>query len=230
MEHKHSVSSVEDNSSKDNINIIIKLKTGSAVSVEEFCLLKKRMNKNLNVIKDNVVCEYTTYNDILRTWFDKRQETYVKRFERLRAIIRLRIIYIKEVIRFVEENNKYNFSVLDEETAVAMLKRDKYITFNKSLLDNPEFTSVGNMEFAICGKNASYDYLFAIGPRQRMEAARVARAKKLIDMEAYYAAILKDDIVKTTWLAELSELNTIIIKGTTHEKGWLYGEKKVVFN
>jgi hypothetical protein len=103
---------------------------------------------------------------------------------------------------------------------------------NKSLLDNPGFTPVGDIEFMVCDSDASgtsYNYLFAIGPRQRMEAARTARAIKLKNEEKYYDTIMSNDIVNTTWLLELNELNSIIIKGTTHDKGWLYGENRAAF-
>ena len=247
MEEKSFVSSVEDNSSKSQIDIIIKLKPDGMNdilkscgdkcgtefdAVENYCLLKKRMNKNLNVIKDGIVVECKSYKEILLLWFKKRYETYVQRFERLRVIVKLRIMYLKQVIRFVENHKKYNFSVLDEETANKLLTKDKYIQFNKSLLDNPAFTPLNEMEYKICNSNApgtSYNYLFATGPLQRMEKARMARAKKLKDTEDYYEHIMSDGIVKKTWLKELEELDAVITKGTNSDKGWLYNERKVIF-
>lgn len=239
MEAKSNVLSVDDNSSKTQINIDIKLKSTITPSsnsdfdaVEEYCLLKKRLNKHLNVIQDGIVRECKTYKEILIEWFIERYNTYVRRFDRLRIIIRLRIIFMKQVIKFVEDHKKYNFSVLNETDAVSLLTKDKFLMFNKSLLDNPAFTPLNEMEFLICDSESpgtSYNYLFAVGPRQRMEAARIERAKKLKDMEAYYETIMSGDIVKTVWLNELKELNNVITKGTTDEKGWLYGERKVKF-
>jgi hypothetical protein len=133
---------------------------------------------------------------------------------------------------FVENHKKYNFSELDEDTATSLLTKDKYLKFNKTLLDNPKFTPLDKMEFLVCDANAantSYNYLFSIGPRQRMESARIARAKKIMDLEKYYSHITSDNIVKTTWHEELKELDDVIIKGTTSEKGWLYNERKVKF-
>ena len=247
MEAKTFVASVDDNSSKTQIDIRIKLKPdgfdnivaqcgtkGSPAFdvIEDYCLLKKRMNKHLNVIQDGIVRECKTYKDILTTWFLKRRVTYVRRFDRLRIIIRLRIMYIKQVIKFVENHEKYNFSVLDEKTAITMLTQDKFLQFNKSLLDNPAFTLPSDMEFKICDSKApgtNYNYLFAIGPRQRMETARTNRVKKLKDLEAYYEKIMSDTIAKTTWIKELKELNDVITKGITDSKGWMYNENKVKF-
>jgi len=239
MEAKTNVLSVDDNSSKTQISIDIKLKqevesssNSDFDSVEEFCLLKKRLNKHLNVIQDGIVRECKTYKEILIEWFVERYNTYVRRFDRLRIIIRLRIIFMKQVIKFVEDHKKYNFSILNETDAIGLLKKDKFIMFNKSLLDNPAFTPLPQMEFLICDSEAqgtSYNYLFAVGPRQRMEAARIERVKKLKDLEIYYKKIMSGDIVKNVWLDELKELNNVITKGTTDEKGWLYGERKVKF-
>ena len=139
-------------------------------------------------------------------------------------------MFLEQTIKFVENHKKYNFSVLDEDTAVGLLVNDKYLRFNKSLLDNPEFTPVDEMEATICnGKNTNYNYLFNVGPRQRMETARVARDKKLKELRAYYKHVMSDNIVKTTWVEELNELNDVILKGTTDPKGWLCNERKVKF-
>jgi DNA topoisomerase-2 len=247
MESKTYILSVQDDSSKLQIDIKIKLKPNGFDDIvktcenignpefdviEDYCLLKKSMGKHLNVIKDGLVHEAKSYNEILMLWFVKRHETYVRRFERLRVIIRLRIMFHKQVSVFVENHKKYNFSELDEDTATSLLTKDKYLKFNKALLDNPQFTPLEKMEFLVCdakAANTSYNYLFAVGPRQRMETARISRAKKLKELEKYYKNIMSDDIVNTTWLEELKELDDVIIKGTTSEKGWLYNERKVNF-
>ena len=98
-------------------------------------------------------------------------------------------------------------------------------------MDNPGFTPVDRMEYLICGgdKNTSYDYLFNVGPRQRMETARLSREKKLKETKTYYDQIMKPDIIKTTWINELKELNKVINKGTTDDRGWLYNENKTIF-
>jgi DNA topoisomerase-2 len=247
MEAKTHIASVDDNSSKTQIDIIIKLKPDGFDKIvaqcetkgspefdiiEDYCLLKKKMNKHLNVIQNGIVRECESYMEILHEWFVGRHSTYVRRFDRLRVITRLRIMYVKQVIKFVDEHKKYNFSVLDEDTATQMLESDKFLRFNKGLLDNPAFTLLDVMEYNICDSNAkgtSYDYLFAVGPRQRMETARITRAKKLKELEEYYKMIMSPNIVNTTWVSELKELNDVITRGMTDEKGWLCGERKVKF-
>ena len=248
IDAKPCVVSVDDESSKTQINIQIKLKPNSFKelsdqydskwnqdfdAVEDYFLLKKRMGKHLNIIKDGMVRECKTYKEILTQWFIKRHNTYVERFNRLRVIIRIRILHLKQVIKFVDNHKKYNFSVLDEETAINMLTNDGYVQFNKSLLDNPAFTPIDEMKFKICDANApgtGYDYLFNVGPKQRMKTARMSRVAKLRQLEDQYKHIISDNIVKTTWMSELEELNSIINKGISDEKGWLYNERKLNFN
>jgi hypothetical protein len=62
-----------------------------------------------------------------------------------------------------------------------------------------------------------------------MEAARIARGKKLLDLQEHLKRITTGDIITITWKEELKHLDSIIVKGTTHEKGWLYGERKTTF-
>ena len=140
-----------------------------------------------------------------------------------------RIEILKEIIRFVDCRNKYNFSDIDESKANVVMKRDKFIRFNSTLLENPKFTPIDQIESLIKGDNApgaSYDYLYSIPPKQQMQSARVTRAKKLKELQDYYNHISGVDIIKTTWVSEFKELDTVIKKARSSERGWLYGESK----
>lgn len=249
---KSLVVSVDDNSSKKHIDISVKLKPGGYKKileikskegfspVEEYFLLRKKISKNLNMFKDGTVYESKSYKEILLIWFKKRYDLYVKRFERLKIITGLRIMYLQQVIKFVKNHKKYNFSVLDKKECINMFTKDKYMKFNKNLLDNPGFIPVDKMKQVICSswdskicvneyKEPTYNYLFNIGPLQRIKDARDKRDKKLKELEIYYKKLSSSDIVKTQWIKELKELNIIIQKGTTDPKGWLYGERNVKF-
>jgi DNA topoisomerase-2 len=242
MQEKPEVLQIKDNSSKTQIDIKIKLKPDGFENIckqhgnrgmlefdviEDYCKLKKKMDKHLNVIQDGVVRECGDYNEILKEWWIKRRSIYHKRLERLRVITELRIMYLSQVMLFVEHHKKYNFSIINEETAISLLEADGFIKINKPLLDNPGFTPVSEMKNMVCGKGASYNYLFVIGPLQRMEAARMARLKKLNDAKKYLEQLNSPDIVQTTWITELEELAKVMDKGIKH--GWLYGEPKANF-
>lgn len=242
LKNKKHILSVDDKSSKLQINIKVKLRPGALVKIEsestsdsdqfdvieEYLGLKSCMDQNLNMMKNGIVKEYPNYESVMYDWFIARYQTYKKRFERLVIIVKLRIIMIKEIIRFVEDRKKYNFSDIDEEKANIIMKRDKFICFNRGLLENPKFTPIDKLESLIMGEapNASFDYLYSIPPKQQMQTARIARVKKLKELEDYYAHITGPDIIKLTWRDELDNLNSIIKKAETSERGWLYGESK----
>ena len=113
------------------------------------------------MFRDGTVYEGDSYKEILLIWFEKRYDLYVKRFERLRIITELRILYLQQVIKFVKNHKKYNFSILDKKSALKLFTKDKYIKFNKTLLDNPEFTPINEMKQRICRSwcdNKKIDY------------------------------------------------------------------------
>lgn len=240
LNKKSYVMNIDDKSTKLQINIYIKFKpntlqklyseyTGDSKFdvIEEYLGLRSCMNKNLNMMKLGVVKEYKDYGSVLTDWFSLRLKTYKKRFERLVILIKLRIEMIESIIRFVDNRNKYKFSEIDEDSANSIMKRDNFIKFNKTLLENPKFTPIDKLVELIKGDNApgsSYDYIYSIPPKQQMESARISRAKKLKGLKDYYNEILQDDIVKITWLKELKELDSIINKAVNSNKGWLYGE------
>lgn len=243
LDKKKHVLSVDDKSSKLQINIQIKLRPDSFAKIQEECKkgdpefdviedylgLKTKLDQHLNMIKNGMVKEYDSYEAVLYDWFIERFNAYKRRFERLAVIIRLRILMLKQIIKFVEDRKKYNFSNIDEERADAIMQKDKFIRFNKGLLENPKFTPINKIESLVKGDEApgaSYDYLYSIPPKQQMEAARQARTKKLKDLEDYYKHITHDDIIKTTWTEELQELDNVIRKARANERGWLYGESK----
>ena len=244
IQEKPIVVSVDDMSSKLNINLTIKLKPKGIDSIyaecenkghdefdviEEYFSLKKRMNMHLNVIENGCVRECTSYNEILIAWFAVRRETYVKRFARLRVLTAIKIDCLRNVIRFVSNYESFRFNRMDENDSDRCLLDEKYTRFNKTLLDNPGFIPTAELKDRILDEGASFDYLYNINARQCMEAARTVRASKLKKLQDYYTEIMAADIVNTTWKKELLELNDIIIKGTTHERGWLYNESKARF-
>jgi DNA topoisomerase-2 len=206
--------------------------------IEDYCLLKKKINKHLNMIESGTAKSYETYEQVFVEWFKKRAHVYTLRVNRLLVLIRLRIQYLTTVIKFVKNHKKYNFSVLDKPAAVALLEADGYVRICKSLLDSPGTTSVDDLDRLIIHDAKSgvaplasqtFGYLFSQGPSQRMQSARDARAEKLTSLRAELNRLSQPGIIKTLWKSELMVLNEVIKKGTTHERGWLHGESNAKF-
>lgn len=253
------IASLVDKSSKTEICIIIKLKPDTMDKwlanadlnspdvdiVEENLGLSKCMTPHLNHIKwkaSHMVEEYKSYLDILEDWFSIREDAYKRRIARECELLRLEILYWGEVIRFVVERERWSFEQMDEADSISTLNAAGYLRFNKSLLDNPKFTPVEDMERLIIGKpgqagqfdqldqaGQTYDYLFNITGRQCMLAARESRKKKLEDLHVEYKAKTTHNIVKETWLRELADLDSVIKKANAPE-GWLYAEPKAKFS
>jgi DNA topoisomerase II len=244
-----SVQKVDDQSTKTDIKIVIKLKTGALEGeimkkgdewfdpIEDYFGLKKKINKHLNVISDNVVIEYDDYINILIDWFKGRHDYYVRRIDRLKVLVELRIEFLKEVIRFVSQSNQYKFSELNEEESIELLKKDNFKLFNKSLLDNPGLTPTSKLEELIMAdcksvvdtKSKNYNYLFNLNSKHKMQEARTAREIKLKELVDYRATLESNTVVADTWLAELADLNTAIGKAMASPKGWLYSERQSKF-
>lgn len=241
IKKKPDVQGIRDKSTKKAICIHVKLKPGAYKHIlstygdnvfdpfEDYFNLKESMNDHLNYINRGAVHSCKGYQEVVSIWFMERWETYVRRFDRQIHIIKLRIKYFKEVIKFVDNHNKYNFSKMDEETANTKLKNDGYIQFNKSLLDNPKFTSLDRLNYLVSDNKASgtsFDYLFAIGPRQRMEASRVKRDADLKYQEDLLVILTAPGAIKRVWTTELNELNDSIQKAFNSDRGWMYKERK----
>lgn len=241
MLKKKLISDVEDDSTTDQIDIKIRLKSGAIDEmrelnkssdfdhIEEYCLLRKKMSHHLNFINDGIVQECSNYKEILLGWFNKRRELYEKRIERLTILTRLRILIIKEVIKFVEKYNKYKFGSMDEKKAIAVLNKDKYIKCNKTLLDNPEFAPVSKLEELILRGDSSYNYLLNIGPRQCLKSAREKRAERLAELEKKLNYLEKPNTLENMWLGELAELKELLTKVVKSPRGWLMNEKVMRF-
>lgn len=256
MEKHDVVQSIEDNSSKLQIDITVKLKPGAfetivdvttnkngkalgkgkhkAVaylfdSIESYFNLRSFAGKHLNVMENGGVRECRSYKEIFIRWFYKRKELYERRVERLTILAKLRIEFYEEITRFVGEHDKYNFSKMDMKTAVAKLSKGNYPLFNKSLLDNPGFIPNDKLEKQIRTKGSSYSYLLAIGPVQRMDKARTVRASKLKELKRELAKLEDANAVRKLWSGEVDVVAGLVEKAQADPRGWLCGKRKAVF-
>jgi DNA topoisomerase-2 len=252
MSAKPLINKVTDKSTINNIVIVIELKDGALSSmdskhgknnpefdvIEDYCCLKEKMGSHLNYMKDGTAYPCDDYRTAFVAWFIERFNTYVKRYARLRTLTHLRIEYLKAVTRFVAEHTKYKFSEIDENTAEMQMLAAGYPRFNKTLLDSPGLTHVGDLASLIMdtsgdAKSAdmsiNYNYLFNIGPRQRMTTARKRRAKALADSEAILKKVSARNVVSTSWLCELATVNSMVEKAASSENSWLYGERVMKF-
>ena len=207
--------------------------------VEDFMNLRTSLDDNINMIDEqgNVV-EFKNYENVIDHWFPLRKQLYADRIDRHIILIKLMMIYLKNIINFTINHQKYNITPKTKEEDVdKILIQNKFDTFNSALLHNPKYTSVADLEKLIINnttENTSYDYLIRLSYRDMIEDACKKRENQLKDLDEKLKDLLADSNEsantfkgKNTWLKELNELENTIKEGI--ESGWSYGKDKAKF-
>jgi DNA topoisomerase-2 len=204
--------------------------------VEEFMNLRTSLDDNINMIDENGnVVEFSNYETIIDHWFPIRKKLYADRIDRHIILIKLMCIYLKNIIKFSKNHQSYNITPKTKEDDVnKILTKNKFDTFNSTLLHSPKYTSVSELEKLIINnisEGTSYEYLIKLSYRDMIEDACKKREQQLIDLENKLENLLQDtqdDFKgKKTWLSELAELEKTIHEGI--KLGWAYGKDVAKF-
>jgi len=232
---KDFVASVEDHSTDTEIDIRVQLKPSTMDyiintyggrqfdPVIECFKLKLKMNTFMNFIGPNhTTLHFTIYEDMLRPWFNVRKNLYVVRVRRQSIITRLRITYYEHLIRFINNYNELNVATgKNEEEADEFLANHEFARFNKTMLDNPKFTPIDEIEDAVLrGSGSSYEYIKAAHhPTRRTPKAQVANQTTLDNLRKLLDELADPSIVTKTWISELMEYDAAYQKGM--RDGWV---------
>ncbi len=177
------------------------------------------------------VREISHYGTVVNIWFEERKKLYGERIERYIVLSKLMIKYLENIIRFSEERDTLKITNKTlEQKFNDILSKNKYDKFNKSMLMNPKYCPVAELETNILGGSASYEYIIGLTYRSLLKESCIKRAEEL-EAEKQKLAELLDDYVdpgsnsdplkfsgQKTWLAELNALEKIVQSGI--EKGW----------
>lgn len=250
IKHKEWVDDYNDETTDDGINITLYLKQGAFEELssnkskygnetfdcfEEYLELKEPMYDRLNLVSsEGEVVEFATYEDVFMEWFRFRRDLYEIRIKRERILIDLEIMMLKEMQRFSREHDDYAItSKTSEEKAIAILHKNKYPVLNKTLIDNPKFTSL-QMLFDLITKEehgANYTYLLGMSYKTLTEDSYSKRQKRIEELLARRKYIETDEdepfVGSKIWLHELDELEKAINDGINSE--WFYGENNYRF-
>jgi DNA topoisomerase-2 len=197
-------------------------------AVEEFFKLRLRIDSDLNMIDQiGEVREIEYYGTIVNIWFEERKQLYKERITRSIFLCEMMISYLENIIRFAEERDKMNITNNTlEKKFVEILKKNKFDTFNKTLLFNPKYINVDELRNRIINsEEASFDYIINLTYRSMLKE-ECDKRKEELKKERVILAELEDDIDDSegcfvgqkTWLKEIDALETIIDKGI--KKGW----------
>lgn len=208
--------------------------------IEEFFKLRLRIDSDLNMIdQKGEVRELEYYGTVVNIWFEERKQLYKERIERYIILSNLMIKYLENIIRFSVERDSLNITNKTLENDFNnILKKNKYDTFNKTMLFSPKYCKVEELDNCIINNtenNTNYDYIINLSYKVLLKEACEKRAEELNSEKLILANYLKDDIrgktlVKSsdftgqkTWLLELDNIEKIVNKGTLD--GW---DKKAI--
>lgn len=222
---------------------LIKAKYGNANfdAIEEFFGLKASINHFITMVReDRTVREFKTYEEVFTEWFHRRKELYEGRMKRQALILKLKILNLENVIRFVQEFEGINMTKKAEAEMITLAKASHFIMFNATKLDNPGFIPTKDLEKEIIGgsmpaitkdptkgydsileSGITFDYLFNIRVRDFSDEATKKRQERLTALKKELTEIIKDNkpfLGAKTWLKEISEFVDVYEKGWEHLK------------
>jgi DNA topoisomerase-2 len=242
-----------DETNDDGVKITLYFKEGEADKIKkshgndvfdcwiDFLNLKNSLDENINMVdeKEQVV-EFETYEPIVDQWFIIRKKLYGERIDREIILIDLKILYLKNIIKFTKHHQEYNITPKTKRDKVdEIIKEAKYDTFNHTLLLSPKYTKVSELSSMIINgpHDCTYNYLVNLRYSDMIEDACVRRENELKELEKRFEELHEDlgenesnkGLFKggKTWLKELEELEETVKLGLS--KGWDYGLTEAKF-
>jgi DNA topoisomerase II len=225
--------------SDDNIYIKVIFKTGELLKLKN--TYKERdgldyLEYNLNLYQKLLHCinvytpkktvkEYDNYTKIINDWFPYRKKCYLDRIERLLILLKYKIIMLENIIRFIENHEKYNLSKISDEKADDILSKNNYIKLNKSIIEAPGLIKNDKLEACIIN-DASYDYLLNISYRKMNDTNYNNYKKKLEEEKEQFKYYNQKDIYKKIWIGEIDVLHKNMKEGL---KTGFYNEENKKF-
>jgi len=231
LEKKDFIEDVFDESTINDVKIIVKFKKGELARIEadypdsknysdyldaiEYNLnLHLKLNHHVNLYNiNNTVKEYKKYGDVIYDWFKVRKVFYIKRVEREIILLKYKIIILENIIRFIECHEQYNISKKSDKIANEILKSNNYIELNKSIIDSPGTIDNKDLEYNILHVNESYDYLLNLSYRKMNDASYKNNNDKLKELKKLYKYYMQKEIYKTIWIEEIDKLYVELSKG-----------------
>lgn len=240
---KEYIKKIVDRSKQDNVEIHIKLKDGAYEEIdknygkpeenlsplEDYFELRtnQRPMLNLMTVKDGVR-EFKSYDEVVNYWFRQRKHLYKLRIERNILLLEFKILYYKNIQRFIDMEGKNEISIYrkSRETQDNILEKNEFIKFNKTNLLTPKYIKTEHLKKMIFEENASYEYIYSMnyGMTSKEE---LEKWQEKIDQAEEELKNLKKTTYKDLWLNELDKLESVVHKGMS--TSWTYGKKKHKF-
>ena len=224
LEKKEFIDEILDESTIDDVKLIVKFKKDTLNkliseysehknyseyldAIEYNLNLYNKITHHINLYQtNNTVKEYKNYEDVIKDWFYIRKDCYHKRIERELILLKYKIIMLENIIRFIENHDKYNISKKSDTIANKILKENEYIELNTSVINNPGLLSNNKLEYHILSVNQSYDYLLNLSYRKMNDQSYNNNKNKLKELQDQLKYYKKKDIYKEIWIQEIDSL------------------------
>lgn len=224
LEKKDFIDEVLDESTIDDVRIIVNFKKGELNkliseyqehknyseyldAVEYNLNLYIKLSHHINLYQiNNAVKEYKNYETVIMDWFYIRKNCYIKRIDRELILLKYKIMMLENIIRFIENHEQYNISKKSDMIANAILKDNGYIKLNTSIINSPGLLCNEDLENHILHINQSYDYLLNLSYRKMNDQSYENNKKKLTELQKQLKYYQKSGIYKEIWINEIDAL------------------------
>lgn len=224
LEKKDFIDEILDESTITDVYLKVKFKKGELTKLIESYETNKNKSEYLNAIEfnlglytkinhhinlyniNNTVKEFKKYEDILYEWYVIRKECYFKRINRELIILKYKILILENKIKFIENHETYNISKQSDIIANKILKENKFIALNKTIIDNPGLLSNEELEYNILHVKESYDYLLNLSYRKMNKESYENNQTKLQELKKLIKYYQQKDIYKSIWNQEIDDL------------------------
>lgn len=224
LEKKDFIDEVLDESTIDDVRIIVNFKKGELNkliaeypdhknnseyldAIEYNLNLYIKLSHHINFYQiNNAVKEYKNYETVIMDWFYIRKDCYIKRINRELILLKYKIIMLENIIRFIENHEKYNISKKSDSIANRILKDNSYIELNTSIINSPGLLSNEQLEHHILNINQSYDYLLNLSYRKMNDNSYDNNKKKLKELQQKIKYYQQLGIYKEIWISEIDSL------------------------
>lgn len=235
------IDEVDDYSSDRAVDVRIRLLPGAwegicrdfgsaeTDAVEDFLLLRASLKPFLNYYacgaQDGGVIEFgDDYHAVFFQWAPLRRDLYRQRLERERAVLGLKVLVEREVLRYIGLARELDLAALpDEEAASAALSDRGFLQFDSGLLAAPRYTPTAEIEHLVVrGLNISHDHLLSLRERDLVESARRKREARLAEIEARIGVVDRHLAERpfagaSIWAAEIEKVVAAIARGEKTE-------------
>jgi DNA topoisomerase-2 len=235
------IASLRNESDDMTVRIEVELKPGAyelldeyadscySDGVEEYFQLRNRMDSHINLMgPDGSVMSFKSYEDVMYHWFPVRKEYYRKRIERQIIILKLKIISVDNIIKYVNACNDMKISRRKYSEMVKILEENKFARIYRARLNSPEFTPTEELEDLVLNSDsADYKYLLDLPDSKKSEESLEKYIEQLSDLNAELEELKEVSsrgrfIGAYIWERELDALEKVIRHGQKTE--WLYDE------